>query len=238
MENSKWQNLFDNELQNQRIPYKWSVCVDDHLQWQQGYLQYTQHTFARFQCLYCGRRWNSAQVHILFLIRWDATFWCGTVNMKIFRQSCRLCNGSTFQNPTISKENSKRVIINLVIKIQRKIYGWKNTRQPLEPLVYSDHREGPHEKKYCEACKMKVCPWYEGHRAKTIVDTLIPIPETFHPQATTKGGKQNEENLWATDTTTAHTSQDNGCFIFVLIVLLIFGLILLFFPRKQFLGNM
>ncbi|CAJ0961253.1 unnamed protein product [Ranitomeya imitator] len=68
--------------------------------------------------------------------------------MKIFRQRCRRCNVSTFEEPDISQENSKRIIINLVSKILSKIYKWKPTRPPLEPEVYSDHIEGPHEKKY------------------------------------------------------------------------------------------
>ncbi|XP_075194620.1 receptor-transporting protein 3-like [Anomaloglossus baeobatrachus] len=223
MENSNWQKLFDNERQNQGIPQKWSFCVDEHLQRQQGYLQYTQHTFASFQCSFCGRRWNSAQVHILFLIRWDAKFRNGTVKMKIFRQSCRRCNASTFEKAEISDENSKRVIINLIIKIQSKIFERKNTRQPLEPEVYNDDMEGPHEKKNCEACMMKVCPWNAVSEGKTMA--AVPKPETFRPRF-----YEQANNFWPTETSvTSRTTrpvyqpqdnEDGKLYIFLLVLLL------------------
>ncbi|XP_073529211.1 receptor-transporting protein 3-like [Phyllobates terribilis] len=223
MEIYKWQSLFENETQNQGINYEWTFCMDEHLQEQHGYLKYTQHTFASFQCSRCGRRWNSVQVHVLFLIQWSAKSRCGTVNMKIFRQRCRRCNISTFEKPDISNENSKRVIMNLVSKIQCKIHKWKHARPPLEPEVYSDHIEGPHEKKYCEACKMKVCPWNAVCRDKTMV--AMPTSGIIFPRATSRVGEKNGENFWATDTTAGHESQDNGqviaCIIFLIFLLLL-----------------
>ncbi|XP_077149033.1 receptor-transporting protein 3-like [Ranitomeya variabilis] len=209
----KWQNLFENETQNQGINYVWSFCVDKHLPKQQGYLKYTQHTFASFQCSCCGRRWNSAQVHILFLIWWNSKSRCGTVNMKIFRQRCRWCNVSTFEEPDISHENTKRIIINLVSKIQSKVYKWKLRRPPLKPEVYSDHVEGPHEKKYCEACMMKVCPWNTGYRDKTMI--AMPAPEVFQHRDTSRVGEQNG------DTTVGHKSQYIGCIICLVFLILL-----------------
>ncbi|XP_073445555.1 receptor-transporting protein 3-like [Dendrobates tinctorius] len=219
METNMWQSLFENEMQNQGINYVWSFYVDDHLQKQQGYLQYIQHTFASFQCSRCGRRWNSAQVHILFLIRWNAKSWRGTVHMKIFRQRCRRCNISTFEMPEISQENSKRLIINLVSKIQSMIYQWKPRRPPLEPEVYSDDVEGPHEKKYCEACKMKMCPWNAVSEDKT----AIAMP-------TSKVGKQNEENVWPKDTTVGHESPHIGCIICLVFLILLVPFVI-FIPK-------
>ncbi|XP_073445545.1 receptor-transporting protein 3-like [Dendrobates tinctorius] len=210
-----WQSLFENEIHNKGINHVWSFYVDDHLQEQQGYLQYIQHTFASFQCSRCGRRWYSAQVHILFLIRRNAKSWCGTVHMRIFRQRCRQCNGLTFEMPKISQENSKRLIINLVSKIQSTIYQWKPRRPPLEPEVYSDDVEGPHEKKYCKACKMKVCP----RKAVSEVKTAIAMP-------TSRVGKPNEENVWTKDTTVGHKLKVIGCiiclvFLFLLVLFVI-----------------
>ncbi|XP_073445480.1 receptor-transporting protein 3-like [Dendrobates tinctorius] len=202
MEDYKWQTLFETEKQELnmcgRKIHVWSFCVDEHLQVQQGYLQYTQRTFARFQCSHCCRWWNSAQVHILFLIRLDAKSRCGTVKMKIFRQRCRRCNVSTFEKAEISEGNSKRVIINLISKIQSKFYERKNTRPPLEPEVYSDVVEGPHEKKYCEACKMQVCHWNTVSEDKTM--TVMSKPETFYPRATSRVYEQDNTILWPTET--------------------------------------
>ncbi|XP_073529624.1 receptor-transporting protein 3-like [Phyllobates terribilis] len=153
----------------------------------------------RFQCSHCCRWWNSAQVHILFLIRWDPKFKCGTVKMKIFRQRCRRCNVSTFEKAEISEENSKRVIIiNVVSKIQSKFYERKNTRPPLQPEVYSDVVEGPHETKYCEACKMQVCNWNAVSEDKTMA--AMPKPETFYPRASSRVYEQDKTNFWPIET--------------------------------------
>ncbi|XP_069583173.1 receptor-transporting protein 3-like [Ranitomeya imitator] len=202
MEDYKWQNLFDIEKQEftmcGRNSHVWSFSVDEHLQVQQGYLQHTQRTFARFQCSHCCRWWDSAQVHILFLIRLDAKRRCGTVKMKIFRQRCRRCNVSTFEKAEISEENGKRVIINLTSKIQSKFYERKNTRPTLEPEVYSDDVEGPHEQKYCEACKMQVCHWNAVSEEKTMA--ALPKPETFYPRATSRVYEQDKTIFWPTET--------------------------------------
>ncbi|XP_075058429.1 receptor-transporting protein 3-like [Mixophyes fleayi] len=159
MDEYTWKNMFQNELDDQGVPRVWSFCMEENLQPQQGYLQYTQCTFARFQCSRCSRWWNSAQVHILFLIRWDKHSRRGTVRMRIYRQECKRCNFAVLEKAEITEENSKRVISNLVSKIQSMVYRKNSGNVILPPVVYSDDIEGPHDKEHCEACKEKVCRW-------------------------------------------------------------------------------
>lgn len=230
MEEHRWQNLFENEIQDQEINHVWSFMVDEHLLKEQGYLQYTQSTFARFQCSHCSRWWNSAKVHILFLIRWDRTYRRGTVKMRIFKQKCRRCYSSVLENPEITKENVNRVISNLVSKIQSMVYGQKNTRPPLSPVIYSDDLEGPHEKEHCEACKMQVCPWNAEHQEKT----AKPQPVNFHRWTNPGIQEQNKTIAWTSNncapyhlTTTVHQDENNEVSFFVLIIILIVAFLII-----------
>ncbi|XP_075717917.1 receptor-transporting protein 3-like [Rhinoderma darwinii] len=229
MEEYTWKNIFENEREDQGINHVWSFSVDEHLQAQQGYLQYTQCTFARFKCSHCLRLWNSAQVHILFLIRWDRVSRHGTVKMKIFRQGCRRCNSSILEKPEITEENVKRVISNLVSKIQNMVYGQNNTNPPLKPVVYSDDLDGPHEKEHCEACKKQVCT---RNAEKTMV--VKPQPIKFQPWRSS-GVQQDKDISWdkythvpSRPTTEVHQSpEENGVILllifFFIIAMLLFG---------------
>ncbi|XP_056421456.1 receptor-transporting protein 3-like [Hyla sarda] len=224
MEKNIWKNTFENELTDCGIDSVWSFCVEDNLRAQPPYLQYSQRTFARFQCSFCSRQWNSAQVHILVLINWNKINRCGNVKMRIFKQSCRRCNHSTLENPEITKENIRRVIGNVVGKIQSMVYGY-TTSPTLEPVVYSDDVDGPHERQHCEACKMNVCPWNTqyGEKAKVIKFQSTNV----HPEASSRTQEQYKKTSWATNTptytqTTAAYNEENNvilCLIFVLVII-------------------
>ncbi|KAM3930930.1 receptor-transporting protein 3-like [Leptodactylus fuscus] len=232
MEESTWKNIFENELEDQGINHVWSLCVDEHLKAQQGYLQYTQCTFARFHCSHCSRWWNSAQVHILFLIKSDRRSRGGAVKMRIFKQECRRCNVSILQKPEITHENMKRVISNLVSKIQSMTYGQNNKNPPLNPIIYSNDVEGPHEKKHCEACKLKVCPWNIEHGEKIMVAN--PQPAKLHPWASSGVQQQDKRSSFATYTSipsspsrAVHELPHDTVVTFVIIIFIIFFLLLI-----------
>ncbi|XP_053569001.1 receptor-transporting protein 4 [Bombina bombina] len=157
MDETSWRDEFDSKIEEIQVPHKWNLSVDSHLkQEKQGWLLYTQCTFARFTCSHCRRWWNSAEVHILFAIKLDGN---GIVKMRIFRQECKRCNNSVMEKPEITYENLKRVISNLVNRIKSKIYRQSNGNEDLKSVIYSDKIEGPHDKAHCEACKHQVCQW-------------------------------------------------------------------------------
>uniref|UniRef100_A0A803KIS1 SH3 domain-binding protein 5-like n=1 Tax=Xenopus tropicalis TaxID=8364 RepID=A0A803KIS1_XENTR len=112
-----------------------------------------------FRCSLCSRWWNSAEIHVLFLMKLDRTMRRGTVNMQIFRQECKKCTAAVMEKPEISQENIRIIIGNLVNRIQRKFYSPNSWDLDEKPVLYSERREGPHNKEHCEACKQNVCRW-------------------------------------------------------------------------------
>ncbi|XP_040287016.1 receptor-transporting protein 3-like [Bufo bufo] len=226
MEEYMWKNIFENEILDQGINNVWSFCVDENLRPQTGYLQYKQYTYGSFQCSSCKRWWNSAQVHIMFRIRLEPTSRRGTVIMKIYRQRCRRCNTSIFQKPEISRENIKRVISNLVSKIQSMVYGRRNTNPPLMPENYSADVDGPHEKKHCEACQMQVCSWNTEHGEKTMVDNPQLLASSRIQQQTKKIFLYT--NAPHRPTAAVHQSPDNESAIIMFVLLIVLIVVWLF----------
>ncbi|KAM4694333.1 receptor-transporting protein 3-like [Discoglossus pictus] len=160
MDEAVWRRAFDSEIEELGVHDEWNFSMDRNLQQQQrDWLQYTQCTFARFTCSHCGRWWNSAEVHVLFFFKLDRQMSCGTVKMRIFRQECKRCNSAVMENPEISHENIKRVLSNMVKRIQSKFYRQDSEHQDMKSVIYSNKMEGPHDQAHCEACKQKVCQW-------------------------------------------------------------------------------
>ncbi|OCT78532.1 receptor-transporting protein 3 [Xenopus laevis] len=154
-----WRDVFQDKIEELILPHIWNLTVVTSLQKQPGWLQYTQCTFGRFRCSLCARWWNSAEIHILFLMNLDRTMRRGTVNMQIFRQECKKCTVAVMEKPEISQENIRIIIGNLVKRIQIKFYSLNSRNEDVKPVVYSERREGPHNKEHCEACKRNVCWW-------------------------------------------------------------------------------
>ncbi|MEE6516594.1 hypothetical protein FKM82_026163, partial [Ascaphus truei] len=157
MDEEVWRDAFDSEIEERGVPHVWSFYVDDNHQKPPGWMQYTQCTFARFQCSCCSRWWNSAKVHIVFLIKLDKALRRGTVRMKVFRQECKRCSSAMLEKANVDRENIERAISNLVSRIQSKVYKQSSGHQDLRAVVFSDNREGPHDTAHCEACQLGVC---------------------------------------------------------------------------------
>ncbi|KAG8445058.1 hypothetical protein GDO86_009993, partial [Hymenochirus boettgeri] len=159
MEYEIWRNLFNQDINEISVPHEWNLAVDPTLQTQPGWLQYTQSTFGRFRCSRCTRWWNSAEVHILFLMKLDRVMRHGTVKMRIFKQECKRCSFGLMETPEITQENIRIVISNLVNRIQSRIYLLNNRYEDQRPVVYSDKMEGPHNREHCESCRQNMCRW-------------------------------------------------------------------------------
>ncbi|KAE8603654.1 hypothetical protein XENTR_v10014406 [Xenopus tropicalis] len=161
MEERNWKSLFEGEVERIAEPYKWDFTLDNNLQKFQGsspgWLEYKVYTVGRFCCSLCTRYWDSAHVHLLFLMKIARASRCGTVKMRIFKQKCRSCTRAVMEKPDISQENITIVIGNLVNRIESKIYLRNNYNKDRKPVVYDNYTEGPHDKEHCEACQAIVC---------------------------------------------------------------------------------
>ncbi|XP_063297157.1 receptor-transporting protein 3-like [Pelobates fuscus] len=228
---SVWKAAFDREIEEQGVPHRWTFTLDDTFETKRGWLQYMQCTFGRFCCSCCSRWWNSAQVHIAFMITSDRTLRHGKVKIKIFRQKCKRCSLAILENPEISHENIQRVIHNLVNKIQRTFY-LKNSGNPdLQPIVYSDYFEGPHEQAHCEACKLQVCPWQTNEKKpQKPVNCEVPrvprLPVYLHRQTNIPRATYGSSFL-----DESQTNQEEPEFVKIIIVILIVLILCVILPN-------
>uniref|UniRef100_A0A8C5MVK3 3CxxC-type domain-containing protein n=1 Tax=Leptobrachium leishanense TaxID=445787 RepID=A0A8C5MVK3_9ANUR len=176
MNESNWKSAFNVEIEDQGIPDLWTLTMDEAFQNQQGWLVYNQKTFARFCCSHCTRWWDSAQVRIIFLIKKDRGFKQGKIRMKIFRQKCKRCLWAVLEDPNITDTNIYRVIFNLVNKIQQKFYSRNLGIEDLNPEVYNDYLDGPHDKARCEACILNVCQFqnFENQSSNSLRQPVVP----------------------------------------------------------------
>ncbi|XP_063772576.1 receptor-transporting protein 4-like [Pseudophryne corroboree] len=159
MDAETWSDEFDSEIEESGIRDTWKLFVDDDLQSQEKGLRYAQHTFGRFRCSLCRRSWNSAEVHVLFLMNLNKYMKQGTVRMRIFKQECKKCKFPLLEKPEVSLENVSRIIRNVCSRIQQVFYGQKRVNPDLKPELYSNNMEGPHDKEHCEACRLHICKW-------------------------------------------------------------------------------
>ncbi|XP_075122792.1 receptor-transporting protein 4-like [Leptodactylus fuscus] len=229
MEAETWEEEFYNEIEERGVPGDWEFYEDENLCMEERGAKYTQRTFGRFRCSGCKRRWNSAEVHVLFLISLNKYTQQGTVKMRIFRQECKKCSFPELEEPEISYENVTRIIKNLVNRILLVFYGAKKAQGDLKPEVYSKDMEGPHDKEHCEACKMMICRWQvvatnnqtadRGSSAGTTSSyvfpstTIYPAYESNLRSTTTYSGNQstttysgNQSNLGSTTTYSGNQS--------------------------------
>ncbi|KAH0624230.1 hypothetical protein JD844_007834 [Phrynosoma platyrhinos] len=97
---------------------------------------------------------------IVFYVRLQNTLSqaSGQVKMKIFRQKCRACGGNIkYEEPIFRDDTVQIVLHNLVQKILWNCYGEGNRTSPIREPVAEGFLEGPHERRYCEACEHGWC---------------------------------------------------------------------------------
>uniref|UniRef100_A0A8C5MVC3 3CxxC-type domain-containing protein n=1 Tax=Leptobrachium leishanense TaxID=445787 RepID=A0A8C5MVC3_9ANUR len=165
------------------MPDLWTLTMEKS-QEQQGWLIYKNNTYARFSCSRCPHWWNSTQVHITFLIKNNRFVRQGQVKMQIYRQGCRSCRTSLYEDPNISDENIQRAITNLINKIQRTFYVKNFRSEELEPVIYDDHSDGPHDKELCEECNLKDI-WLQNQTLNSPRTPGVPQRDTdFRPTVT------------------------------------------------------
>ncbi|KAE8603653.1 hypothetical protein XENTR_v10014405 [Xenopus tropicalis] len=232
-----WRDAFQDKIEELLLPHVWNLTVNTNLQKQPGWLQYTQCTYGRFRCSLCSRWWNSAEIHVLFLMKLDRTMRRGTVNMQIFRQECKKCTAAVMEKPEISQENIRIIIGNLVNRIQRKFYSPNSWDLDEKPVLYSERREGPHNKEHCEACKQNVCRW-QVLEMKTERQQAAEFSSAGrNPNETRFRGEMDHSRLMNSNPrpppTVNQPSADNQGITFVgLVSAVICGLALLYLSKK------
>ncbi|OCT80651.1 receptor-transporting protein 3-like [Xenopus laevis] len=150
--NDRWSDEFDNQIEELDTTDLWILHVIEN-SLPNGGLKYEQTTFGSFQCSYCRCQWSSANVHIMFLITLAQDRKCGIVKMKISRQSCEICNSGMMKTPQISHENIKRIMKNLVVKINRTFYEQEDYGRLSRSINYYRKPKGPHNIEHCEMCQ-------------------------------------------------------------------------------------
>ncbi|XP_004676668.1 PREDICTED: receptor-transporting protein 3 [Condylura cristata] len=156
----EWKQEFQALIQEVKPGHRWTLTVDKCLlpnNLKPRWMQYQQHTFARFQCSVCSRSWASARVQVLFHLRWNEEASRGEVKMRVFAQKCQKCSQAPFEAPQIMKENISRILNNLVLHILKKCYkeGFKLVEIPV--IIKEVSHEGPHDSHNCEACLQGLC---------------------------------------------------------------------------------
>ncbi|XDB46725.1 hypothetical protein AB1E18_000340 [Capra hircus] len=121
----EWEQTFQELICQEKPRARWTLKMDGNLRPNcvaQGWRQYQQRGFGRFQCSSCRRSWASAQVQILFHMYLENQKSTGKVLMRIFGQRCKKCFQSQFEKPDFSPESSQRILKNLVQRVLEKFY--------------------------------------------------------------------------------------------------------------------
>ncbi|KAI4579067.1 hypothetical protein MJG53_000941 [Ovis ammon polii x Ovis aries] len=156
----EWEQTFQELICQEKPRARWTLKMDGNLRPNcvaQGWRQYQQRGFGRFQCSSCRRSWASAQVQILFHMYLENQKSTGKVLMRIFGQRCKKCFQSQFEKPDFSPESSQRILKNLAQRVLEKFYRngiRKASEIPVKPEVPLD---GSHDKANCEACILGYC---------------------------------------------------------------------------------
>ncbi|KAM4821675.1 receptor-transporting protein 3 isoform 1-T2 [Thomomys bottae] len=182
-----WKKVFQ-ELMQEVKTHKWTLELDKEIlpnTLKPGWTQWQQKAFARFRCSSCSRTWASAQVLVLFHMRWHKKKRRGQVKMRVFAQRCKRCVSSQFEIPEFMPENVSRILNNLVLRILQKCY--KEGLQALEEVsVIKDlELEGPHDTANCEACLQGFCTQTGSGLGVQLPSSPGPCGETENPRVLT-----------------------------------------------------
>ncbi|NP_001069429.1 receptor-transporting protein 4 [Bos taurus] len=156
----EWEQTFQELICQEKPRARWTLKMDGNLQPDcvaQGWRQYQQKGFGRFQCSSCRRSWASAQVQILCHMYLENQKSPGKVLMRIFGQRCKKCSRSQFEKPDFSPESSKRILKNLVQRILEKFYRNGIRKVSELPVIPEVRLDGSHDKANCEACVLGYC---------------------------------------------------------------------------------
>ncbi|XP_059247289.1 receptor-transporting protein 4 isoform X1 [Mustela nigripes] len=157
-----WEQTFQELMQQEKPRATWTLKLDEKLEPEylaEGWKQYQQKGFGRFQCSSCRRNWASAQVHILCHMHLEPRKSQGQVIMRLFAQRCQKCSWSRFENPEFSPESAMRILKNVVRRILEKFYGNGFRKFPELPIIREVPLDGSHDTKNCEACTLGCCSW-------------------------------------------------------------------------------
>ncbi|XP_032731506.1 receptor-transporting protein 4 isoform X1 [Lontra canadensis] len=157
-----WEQAFQELMQQEKPRATWTLTLDEKLEPEylpEGWKQYQQKGFGRFQCSSCRRNWASAQVHILCHMHLEPRKSQGQVIMRLFAQRCQKCSWSRFENPEFSPESAMRILKNVVRRILEKFYGNGFRKFPELPIIREVPLDGSHDTKNCEACTLGCCSW-------------------------------------------------------------------------------
>ncbi|KAJ8273242.1 hypothetical protein GJAV_G00099320 [Gymnothorax javanicus] len=120
-----------------------------------GWKIYCPSARGNFRCGACSKTWPSARISLLFRYRLLSEEARGTVLMRPFGQECRRCVGA-FERPGFSREEIKKVLLNLIGKIKKNCYG-EHEEGSRDFLSSEKVRTKPHESSLCEACHQGMC---------------------------------------------------------------------------------
>ncbi|KAM5335298.1 LOW QUALITY PROTEIN: receptor-transporting protein 4 [Glossophaga mutica] len=155
-----WEKTFQELMQQVKPRARWTLKLDETLQPDcvaQGWKQYQQTAFGRFQCSSCKRNWASAQVKILCHMHLEPRKSQGRVLMRLFSQRCQKCSRSRFEKPEFSSDSTMRILNNLVRRIQEKYYGDGVKKYSEIPVIPEVPLNGSHDMANCEACVLGFC---------------------------------------------------------------------------------
>ncbi|XP_034517237.1 receptor-transporting protein 4 isoform X2 [Ailuropoda melanoleuca] len=157
-----WEQTFQELMQQEKPRARWTLKLNEKLDpdcLAEGWKQYQQKGFGRFQCSSCRRNWASAQVHILCHMHLEPKKSQGQVIMRLFAQRCQKCSWSRFENPEFSPESAMRILKNVVRRILEKFYGNGFRKFPELPVIREVPLDGSHDTSNCEACTLGCCSW-------------------------------------------------------------------------------
>ncbi|XP_075411996.1 receptor-transporting protein 4 [Tenrec ecaudatus] len=157
---NSWERMFQTLLQQEEPWHRWTLRLDEMIQPDRvanGWKQYQQKAFGRFQCSSCSRAWASAKVQVLCHMNWNLQTSQGQVLMRFFAQRCKKCQLSQFEKPTFSSESTSTILNNLVQRILERFYGKDLSTVREVPVVAEVPLNGSHDTANCEACVLGFC---------------------------------------------------------------------------------
>uniref|UniRef100_H2SWU6 3CxxC-type domain-containing protein n=1 Tax=Takifugu rubripes TaxID=31033 RepID=H2SWU6_TAKRU len=156
LDRMEWTSNFAHHIKALECDDSWNLEFDDKIDPKNpdpGWRTFMWCSSAWFKCSGCKRSWPSNNVMVAFHMRlMDKE---GTVKVKRFRQSCKICSNAPMETPDISPENIDILMEKLVQHIEAKCYG--------KVVNFGSGRSAPlkvrnkHEPEHCEGCKAGVC---------------------------------------------------------------------------------
>uniref|UniRef100_A0A8C0T0U4 3CxxC-type domain-containing protein n=2 Tax=Canis lupus familiaris TaxID=9615 RepID=A0A8C0T0U4_CANLF len=190
-----WEQTFQELMQQEKPRARWTLKLDGKLEpdcLAEGWKQYQQKGFGRFQCSSCQRSWASAQVLILCHMYLEHQKSQGQVIMRLFAQRCKKCSWSRFEDPEFSPESTMRILKNVVRRILEKFYGNGFRKFPELPIIREVPLDGSHDTINCEACTLGYC--LLRSRNNTTEPSISPFSCTDNRSSSSHIGDVSSQN--------------------------------------------